>query len=243
MQDKAIKLFCHYYSVKHCCLCNDKFDIFIKMAKIDQNSDFYSEHYVIDENLYKVHYNMFFKHLGAKILDVGSSTGNFLLHCPKGSAGVDADIKSIEKCREIGLNAEVVDLDAEKLPYKDNEFDAVNFISTIEHLKNPLNALFEIKRVLKPNGYLLIRAKNVKWWKWDYWNNYNQYTMITKESMRQFLEVTGFKNYKISYIDRGTPFALKLLNIGFPINLLRKWTMLWGKLRKKYIFTEVINAK
>jgi len=186
---------------------------------------------------------MFYKNIGTKILDVGCSTGNFLIHCSKGSCGVDADAESINVAKKRGLNAEVINIDIEKLPYNDNEFDAVNFISTIEHLREPLNALLEIRRVLKPNGKLIIRAKNLYWWKFKYWDNYNQYTVITKESINQMLLTAGFNDFEIRYIDRGTPFALKLFDIGLNVDFLKRWIITWGYLRKKYIFGEIYNEK
>jgi len=47
-------------------------------------------------------------------------------------------------------------------PYSDDEFDLVIFAEIIEHLQNdPCKVLREIKRVLKPNGTLILTTPNV----------------------------------------------------------------------------------
>lgn len=47
-------------------------------------------------------------------------------------------------------------------PYADQTFDVVIFGEILEHLTlNPLHPLYEIRRVLKPGGYLLLTTPNV----------------------------------------------------------------------------------
>ncbi len=48
-------------------------------------------------------------------------------------------------------------VDAKQLPYPDEHFDMVVSNSLIHHLPNPLPFLQELKRVLKPNGAILLR--------------------------------------------------------------------------------------
>jgi len=48
-------------------------------------------------------------------------------------------------------------VDAKQMPYPDEHFDMVVSNSLIHHLPNPLPFLQEIKRVLKPNGAILLR--------------------------------------------------------------------------------------
>jgi len=45
------------------------------------------------------------------------------------------------------------------LPYSDNTFDKVLSISTIEHVFDDLKGMQELKRVLKPNGLLLMTTE------------------------------------------------------------------------------------
>jgi glycosyltransferase involved in cell wall biosynthesis/SAM-dependent methyltransferase len=53
-------------------------------------------------------------------------------------------------------------IEAEKFPYEDNFFDVVLFCEIIEHLlSDPVQALTEIRRVLKPGGDLVLTTPNV----------------------------------------------------------------------------------
>jgi ubiquinone/menaquinone biosynthesis C-methylase UbiE len=47
--------------------------------------------------------------------------------------------------------------DSKQLPYQDGQFDMVISNSIVHHLPDPLPFFLEIKRVLKPNGAILIR--------------------------------------------------------------------------------------
>lgn len=46
------------------------------------------------------------------------------------------------------------------LPFKDNSVDTIILGGVIEHLENPIKALKEMNRVLKPNGVLLMETPN-----------------------------------------------------------------------------------
>jgi len=53
-------------------------------------------------------------------------------------------------------------IETEKFPFKDGEFDVVLFCEIIEHLLiDPVAVIQEIKRVLKPNGVLILTTPNV----------------------------------------------------------------------------------
>jgi SAM-dependent methyltransferase len=57
---------------------------------------------------------------------------------------------------------------ATDLPFRDNAFDAVWSVWVLEHVSNPERALNEIRRVVKNNGYILLRpAWNVDSWAAD----------------------------------------------------------------------------
>jgi SAM-dependent methyltransferase len=47
---------------------------------------------------------------------------------------------------------------ATKLPFEDNEFDAIWTIAVLEHVPNPEEAFWEMRRVLKPGGLLFLHA-------------------------------------------------------------------------------------
>jgi SAM-dependent methyltransferase len=51
------------------------------------------------------------------------------------------------------------------LPFDDSIFDCIFFGDIIEHLFDPESLLKEVKRVLKPNGRLIISCPNMAYWR------------------------------------------------------------------------------
>jgi SAM-dependent methyltransferase len=50
-----------------------------------------------------------------------------------------------------------VEASATNMPFPDNSFDAVWSIWVLEHIPNPEKAMLEIRRVVKPGGYIFFR--------------------------------------------------------------------------------------
>lgn len=78
------------------------------------------------------------------------------------SQSVDyADLKTGEK-RSESFNFQYFNIENDSFPYTDDSFDLVIFAEIIEHLLNdPCKVLREIKRILKPNGTLILTTPNV----------------------------------------------------------------------------------
>lgn len=97
-----------------------------------------------------------------KILDIGCGTGALLQHIA--TAFPTVDLNGIDFSREmlqiaknnLGPRATLQVANAEKLPFKSHQFDAVLSISSFHYWRNPEKCLTEIIRVLKPSGQLVI---------------------------------------------------------------------------------------
>ncbi|MCL1475354.1 class I SAM-dependent methyltransferase [Argonema antarcticum] len=116
------------------------------------------------------HGAFFIPHLypGMKLLDCGCGPGTISLGLariifPGTVTGIDREISqiniAIENAKKQDIsNADFIEGSIYNLPFPDNSFDAVFSHALFEHLAEPLKALSEIKRVLKPGGKVGIRS-------------------------------------------------------------------------------------
>lgn len=156
--------------------------------------------YKAADNYYQRAYEELWKNFEgySKVLDVGCGSGKFLLVAPKNHKVTGTEIinQEIKKCREKGLNVIQANLD-KKLPFEDNFFDGILMSHVIEHLEKPYQTLKELKRILKPNGRLVILTPNFAT---DYKNFYNDPTHkkpFTKRGLFKLLYDSEFKNIQI----------------------------------------------
>lgn len=100
------------------------------------------------------------------ILEIGSSPYH-LTFCLRKLGykviGVDVNPKVLAKFQnKHKLKIVKCNIEYEKLPFNDNQFDLVIFNEVFEHLgTNPLAALKELRRVLKTNGILILTTPNL----------------------------------------------------------------------------------
>lgn len=95
------------------------------------------------------------------ILDVGTGTGDFLKVLTEdfpGAAivGVDPDSKSMEEAAKKFPGITFQKMGAEKLLFKANSFDVVSISMALHHLPKIQKSLKEIKRVVKPGGWIIV---------------------------------------------------------------------------------------
>lgn len=108
---------------------------------------------------------------GAKVLDVGCNSGEMMKLLIDGKecdvTGIDVSETALEIARKKGLN--VLNASAEELPFEDATFDVAILREVLVHIHEPIKALKEIRRVLKPTGFLLGSAPhaNLERMVWD----------------------------------------------------------------------------
>jgi ubiquinone/menaquinone biosynthesis C-methylase UbiE len=99
---------------------------------------------------------------GFIILDIGCGDGFFLdrLYSKFGDSvnynGVDISSEAINNAKKSFNKAAYFCSEAEKLPFKNESFDYIQIISTLEHVIDASVTLREAYRVLKKNGYLYV---------------------------------------------------------------------------------------
>lgn len=103
---------------------------------------------------------------GDRVLDVGCGTGfatEGLLQYTDDVHGLDQSIHQLEKAwAKLGKHETVKFYrgDAERLPFRDGQFDTVWSSGSIEYWPEPVKALREIRRVVKPGNEVLIVGPN-----------------------------------------------------------------------------------
>lgn len=96
-----------------------------------------------------------------RILDVGTGRGGFI-HVLKNTfphakiIGVDPHLKSLEAARKNYPDLTFSEMEAEKLDFYDNSFDVVSISMALHHLPKIKKGLKEIKRVVRPEGYIIV---------------------------------------------------------------------------------------
>lgn len=103
-----------------------------------------------------------------KVLDIPCGEGAFLKRLgEQGLAAHGADVVNILTLP--GAAFIVADMNA-KLPFADDEFDAVVCIDGVEHLERPVDFVRECRRIIRTGGSLIISTPNISAlrsrWRW-----------------------------------------------------------------------------
>ena len=194
----------HYLTVKDHSISNEEFellydeslDLVYTFPKPDENSlpKYYeSEDYIshtdgkrsLFEKVYQIVKNIAIqgkikiinKYIPNKgnLLDIGAGTGDFLIHAKKNEwkiTGIEPNIKAKTIAESKGV-AFVENLEA----LQSNFYDAITMWHVLEHVPDIEKQIIELKRLLKPNGVILIAVPNfnsfdAKYYK-DFWAAYD----------------------------------------------------------------------
>lgn len=148
--------------------------------------------------------------LGSKVLDVGANSGEFMKLLKEKREcevyGIDVSEVAIAKAKEKGF--EVINCDAAKMPFEDSSFDVVVLMEVLSHLPDPAEVVKEIRRVLKPSGYLLgsVPHANLERYIWDDQRKHLAY--YEEPGLRDLLE----KEFPFTYVRTltGAQFAVAM---------------------------------
>jgi ubiquinone/menaquinone biosynthesis C-methylase UbiE len=100
---------------------------------------------------------------GSAVLDLGCGTGDMLRRLSRNGGGrlvgVDQSEGMLDVARALSggfPQIEYVSASAESLPFEDDSFDVATSCIAFHHFPEPLGALQEVRRVLKPRGRLYV---------------------------------------------------------------------------------------
>lgn len=96
-----------------------------------------------------------------RILDVGCGTGLLIDELARDKhqiVGVDLSSKMLRKAKRHEGGVTLISADADKLPFKDESFDAVVSVTLLQNMPNPKHAVREMARVAKQGGIIAITS-------------------------------------------------------------------------------------
>lgn len=137
---------------------------------------------------------------GQRFLEVGCGSGavskNMAEKYHLNVTGTDLDPDMIQLAWENveGVaNIRFLEADATNLPFEDNDFDIVLSFGVMHHIPDWLDALREIKRVLKPKGYFIYWDILFPKWSAKIWKLFTKnYGITTLDDLNLFIEKNDF---------------------------------------------------
>jgi len=165
-----------------------------------------------------------------KILDIGCSSGQFISEMkelgliPHGIEPINFNSKV---AKELNIKKDLIGA-----KYNDDYFDIITLNHVLEHINNPNEILKEIKRILSPNGYLIIGVPNKHCLAyWIFGKNWYQLDVprhlmtYSDKLLIKFLKKKEFKIVGTLYNSRPSQFVESLfftLNIRNPNKIMVK---------------------
>ncbi|MDR3708370.1 MAG: methyltransferase domain-containing protein [Capsulimonadaceae bacterium] len=142
---------------------------------------------------------------GIDILDIGCGTGAMLDKLEEfgNVVGADFSTEALAFCRKRGQREgkqyRLVRADIRCLPFADNSFDVITAMDIVEHIDHDALAVSEIRRVLKPGGYLLATVPAYM----SLWSNHDialhHHRRYTARGFRDVAQRAGLRVAKLTY--------------------------------------------
>jgi 2-polyprenyl-3-methyl-5-hydroxy-6-metoxy-1,4-benzoquinol methylase len=136
---------------------------------------------------------------GAKVLDIGCRDGAL-----RSYLGSGVQYHGIEIVKEYASQYVKTQDISEGTEFENDTFDYIFCIEVLEHVINPYFVLNEIKRILKPGGFLILSVPNPYHFKEILWNIFNvpdksgHIYSWTKQTFRKLLKFCDFKSVSMT---------------------------------------------
>lgn len=183
---------------------------------------------------------------GAKLLDLGCGRFKTLKKLREQRPDLQyyaVDIMDVGTDCPAGVSFRTADIDRERLPFADHQFDAIFFCHVLEHLYYPMNALAEVQRLLKPGGRIYIEGPSTRALflpsfpsvkssgpmkavgdDLNFFDNFTHVRPLSRRSLHMFLELADCEPEKIAHVRNPVKTAISpfLIISGF-LSLRRRW--------------------
>src|SRR5205823_12183775 len=104
---------------------------------------------------------------GLKILEIGGGAAEFSRRLQsRGILVTFADLSplNVERARSFGMEAHQIDLNCGLPVFQSDTYDGIVMLEIIEHIVAAESLLKEVRRVLKPEGFLILSTPNFAYW-------------------------------------------------------------------------------
>jgi SAM-dependent methyltransferase len=122
------------------------------------------------------------------LLDIGCGSAWLARHFER-YTGIDSSPEAVLAAAERGYAVTEVDVGG-RLPFEDASFDGIVMKDLLEHLFDPVTAVREARRVLKPGGRLFASSPDAQRW---VWNDYTHRRPFTRRGFRLLFADQGFE--------------------------------------------------
>ena len=139
-----------------------------------------------------------------RILDVGCGPGHDSrdLNAVGDVYGLDASFTALQLYRDTyGTHDALVCADGERFPFRDASFDLIVLYDVLEHVDDDVAALQNCRRVLKPNGHILLTVPAFQWLWGEHDTMYGHKRRYTTRDVATKLREAGFVADRVNYIE------------------------------------------
>ena len=164
---------------------------------------------------YRITSKILMKRNVKNLIDIGCGNGAFLEMFHKAAPGVklsglDLSREMVARSRQRLPEVDIVEGDAENMPFTDKTFEAVSCHMSVHHHPHPEKSIAEMYRILENNGTVVINEltgpkwlrRFMNWWftKWPT----GDHAVYSRAEMEGMLRAAGFQNIRSRMI---TPFS------------------------------------
>lgn len=197
--------------------------------------DYYDES-IANHPIKRVYHQHRFKKIGhmlkgtkGKLLDIGCAGGTFTNELSKHTdahiTGIDISPEAIKYASQKypHIDFTVYDAASDRFPYDDQSFDTITILETLEHVLNPVEILQDMKRMVKPDGQVivLVPAENLHFrLGWEIWTRLpgnlgggvwddSHVQRFDGNKLRHLMEFIGYEILEEKWFNLGLLLAIK----------------------------------
>jgi SAM-dependent methyltransferase len=129
-----------------------------------------------------------------RMLDVGCGSAWLAEHFTD-YTGVDGSADAVKRAVARGRNVRLADVD-ERLPFDDATFGGAILKDLLEHVRDPVAVVNEVRRVVAPRGRVFASSPDAQRWVWD---DYTHRRPFTRKAYRLLFADQQFEVVRVGY--------------------------------------------